>query len=184
MVLFSAIPFLNNLTQELPLFAKNLTLLANKLSLYLDAYQTDHISLRCHDLALAEQWRNGLSQCGECISDNMINGRPIYLFKLASPLTLLGQQISIVELPYPTDKKYQYQGWEHIEQVINVAPEKLVEKVMTLLPHPLPEGIKIKISEPKAEKERLPNPTVAITDGIVTIKYHPYSLLKIVESEC
>ncbi|EMH5957223.1 VOC family protein [Proteus mirabilis] len=156
MVLFSAIPFLNNLTQELPLFAKNLTLLANKLSLDLDAYQTDHISLRCHDLALAEQWRNGLSQCGECISDNMINGRPIYLFKLASPLTLLGQQISIVELPYPTDKKYQYQGWEHIEQVINVAPEK----------------------------ERLPNPTVAITDGIVTIKYHPYSLLKIVESEC
>ncbi|MDK7224535.1 VOC family protein, partial [Proteus mirabilis] len=56
MVLFSAIPFLNNLTQELPLFAKNLTLLANKLSLDLDAYQTDHISLRCHDLALAEQW--------------------------------------------------------------------------------------------------------------------------------
>lgn len=184
MALFSSIPQLNDLTRELPLFEENMTLLANNVDLDFSHYLTDHVSLRCHDLALAEQWRTGLSQCGKCISDNVINGRPIYLFQLETPLTILNQFVSIVELPFPTHKTYEYQGWEHIEQVIPVKPAELVNKVMSFLSHPLPESISLKISEPKGEKERLPNPTVAISNGKVTVKYHPYSLLEIVESEC
>ncbi|WP_311751967.1 VOC family protein [Proteus columbae] len=184
MVLFSSIPQLNDLTHELSLFEENMTLFADSLGIDLSIYHTDHVSLRCHDLALAEQWRTGLSQCGKCISDNVINGRPIYLFQLEIPLTILNQSVSIVELPFPTNKKYEYQGWEHIEQVISVDPAFLVDKVMSFLPQTLPESVSLKISEPKGEKERLPNPTVAISNGKVTVKYHPYSLLEIVESEC
>lgn len=41
----------------------------------------------------------------------------------------------------------------------------------------------LKQSSPKGEGERLPNPTLAITDGTVTIKFHPYSIRDIVASE-
>lgn len=184
MALFSSIPLLKDLANELPLFEERLTQFANILSIDLHQYSTDHISLRCHDLERAEQWRTGLSQCGKCISDNIINGRPIYLFELETPLIVLNQPVFIVELPFPTHKQYIYQGWEHIEQVISIEPNKLVENVMAFLPHPLPDSINIKISEPKGNKERLPNPTVAISNGLVTLKYHPYSLQEIVESEC
>ncbi|WP_193016528.1 MULTISPECIES: VOC family protein [Gammaproteobacteria] len=184
MALFSSIPQLNDLNRELPFFEENMMQFANSIGLDLTRYSTDHVSLRCHNLELATQWQIGLSQCGKCISDNVINGRPIYLFQLDTPLMILNQPISIIELPFPTHKTYEYQGWEHIEQVISIEPTELVNKVMSFLPQPLPEGIGLKISEPKGEKERLPNPTVAISNGKVTVKYHPYSLLEIVESEC
>lgn len=184
MALFSSIPLLNALSQELPLFEQKIAQLADELGLNLNNYEIDHISLRCHELALAEQWREGLSQCGECISDKIINGRPIYLFKLDIPITLFNQTISIIELPYPTHKKYEYQGWEHIEQVIPVEPSILVEYALSLLPNLLPKNYSLKVSKPKGDNERLANPTVAVSNGKVTIKYNPYSLLKIVESEC
>ncbi|CCJ84065.1 Protein yecM [Cronobacter dublinensis 582] len=43
--------------------------------------------------------------------------------------------------------------------------------------------IAVKTSSPAGEHERLPNPTLAVTDRIVTIKFHPYSLEEIVASE-
>ena len=184
MALFSSIPQLKDLFNELPLFEEKMIQLANTLNIDLSCYPTDHISLRCHELVLAEQWREGLNQCGTCISANEINGRSIYLFKLDIPLIVLNQPVFIVELPFPTHKTYLYQGWEHIEQVISIKPDLLINTVRSLLPNPLPETLKLKISEPKGDKERLPNPTVAVTNGQVTLKYHPYSLQKIVESEC
>ncbi len=44
-------------------------------------------------------------------------------------------------------------------------------------------GISVKTSSPKGERERLPNPTLAVTDGKTTIKFHPWSIEEIVASE-
>ncbi|WP_373417880.1 VOC family protein [Vibrio parahaemolyticus] len=41
----------------------------------------------------------------------------------------------------------------------------------------------MKVSQPKGQQERLPNPTLAVSNGEVTVKYHPFSLKKIIESE-
>ena len=41
----------------------------------------------------------------------------------------------------------------------------------------------MKTSSPKGARERLPNPTLAVTDGKVTIKFHPWSIEAIVASE-
>ncbi|WP_199899854.1 VOC family protein, partial [Franconibacter helveticus] len=41
----------------------------------------------------------------------------------------------------------------------------------------------VKTSSPKGEGERLPNPTLAVTDKTVTIKFHPFSIEEIVASE-
>jgi predicted metalloenzyme YecM len=35
----------------------------------------------------------------------------------------------------------------------------------------------------KRERERLPNPTLAVTDGQVTVKFHPWTIEQIVASE-
>ncbi len=85
----------------------------------------DHISLRCHQNATAERWRRGFEQCGELLSENMINGRPICLFKLHEPVQVAHWQFSIVELPWPGEKRYPHEGWEHIEIVLPGDPETL-----------------------------------------------------------
>ena len=48
----------------------------------------------------------------------MINGRQICLFKLHDPLVVAGRQIDVVELPWPGEKRYRHEGWEHIEVVL------------------------------------------------------------------
>lgn len=64
-------------------------------------------------------------------------------------------------------------------------PETLNARALALLSD---EGlsllwISVKTSSPKGEHERLPNPTLAVTDGKTTIKFHPWSIEEIVASE-
>ncbi|PPZ37703.1 metalloprotein, partial [Escherichia coli] len=44
-------------------------------------------------------------------------------------------------------------------------------------------GIKLKFSSPQGENEWLPNPTLAVSRGKVTIKFHPHDIRDIVGSE-
>lgn len=126
-----------------------------------------------------------LMQCGTLLSESMINGRPICLFDLSQPLAVGPWQIDCVELPYPGEKRYPHEGWEHVELVLSGDPQTLHARALSLLADEalLTPGIKLKQSSPKGEGERLPNPTLAITDGTVTIKFHPYSIRDIVASE-
>ncbi|AHG18353.1 metal-binding protein [Chania multitudinisentens RB-25] len=176
---------LNDLVQDLPRFEQALLQFAEKLHLDLSQFSADHISLRCHQNSTAERWRQGLAQCGTVLSDAIINGRPIYLFDLAVPIKVGPWQIDCVELPYPGDKRYPHEGWEHIELVLSGDPATLYARALNCLADEalLLPGIKLKQSAPKGEGERLPNPTLAITDGNITIKFHPYSIRDIIASE-
>ncbi len=67
----------------------------------------------------------------------------------------------------PGEKRYPHEGWEHIEIVLPGDPETLNARALALLSDEglsLP-GISVKTSSPKGEHERLPNPTLAVTDG-------------------
>ncbi|CAQ84571.1 MULTISPECIES: VOC family protein [Photorhabdus] len=183
MVHFSSIVELQDLVADLAIFAQKLARFKQRLNLHVEQYQADHISLRCHDISVAERWRKGFLQCGSLMSENMINGRPICLFDLAQPIAVLNWQIDCVELPYPGKKIYPHQGWEHVELVLPVAPEMLLAAANALLPQPLPTGFSVKQSQPKGERERLPNPTLAVTDGEITVKFHPFTLREMVKSE-
>ncbi|WP_445493615.1 VOC family protein [Photorhabdus sp. SF281] len=174
---------LQDLVADLAIFEQKLVRFRQRLNLNVEQYQADHISLRCHDISVAERWRKGFLQCGSLMSESMINGRPICLFDLEHPITVLNWQIDCVELPYPGKKTYLHQGWEHVELVLPVAPEMLLAEARALLPQPLPAGFSVKESQPKGEQERLPNPTLAITDGEITVKCHPFTLRDIVKSE-
>gem|GEM_PF-5080848 len=149
---------LAGLMAELPVFAGKIQQFAADLQLDLTQYQADHISLRAHDTALAEQWLTGFRECGTVLSENQINGRPIYLFLLHKPLTLLHWQIPVLELPFPKGKQYAHQGWEHIELVLPGDPLTLTERAAALLPSPLPDGVTTKASHPRGGQGRAGRP--------------------------
>ena len=176
---------LNDISADLPRFVQALTELSTRLGLNIAPLDADHISLRCHQNATAERWRRGLEQCGDLLSENIINGRPICLFKLREPVCVAHWQFSVVELPWPGEKRYPHEGWEHIEIVLPGEPETLNARALALLSDDglSQPGIFVKTSSPKGEKERLPNPTLAVTDGKVTIKFHPWTIEAIVASE-
>lgn len=145
----------------------------------------DHISLRCHQISTAERWRRGFEQCGMLLAEKTINGRPICLFILNKPICVAHWRFYIVELPWPGEKHYPHEGWEHIEIVLPGEPDLLSARALALLADEglKQPGINIKTSMPRAENESLANPTLAVTNGDVTIKFHPWSLMQIVTSE-
>lgn len=94
-------------------------------------------------------------------------------------------RFSVVELPWPGEKRYPHEGWEHVEIVLPGEADALNARALALLSDEglSQPGIFVKTSSPKGERERLPNPTLAVTDGSVTIKFHPWSIEQIVASE-
>lgn len=90
---------LNDISADLPRFSDALQALAERLGLELAPLDADHISLRCHQNTTAERWRQGLERCGTLLSENIINGRPICLFKLAEPICVAHWRFTVVELP-------------------------------------------------------------------------------------
>ena len=179
------VPELQDLADDLPRFVSVLTAFAAKLQINLADFHADHISVRCHQNKTADRWRAGLARCSTLLNETEINGRPICLFTLDEPLTVGPLHIDLVELPYPGEKRYPHEGWEHIEIVLPGEEEGLYTRALALIADDalIMPGIKLKQSAPKGEHERLANPTLAITDGSVTIKFHPHSLREIVASE-
>ncbi|WJY13309.1 VOC family protein [Pectobacteriaceae bacterium CE90] len=173
------------LMDDLVRFEQALLALAQRLQLDLSHFQADHIALRCHQNATAERWREQLLACGTLLSENIINHRPICLFILAQPLVVGPWRIDCVELPWPGNKRYPHEGWEHVELVLTGDPATLHQRALACLPDAAltTPGIKLKFSAPQGERERLPNPTLAVSDGIVTLKFHPFDIRDVVTSE-
>ena len=185
MTTINNVPELEDLVADLPRFNQLLATFAEKLQLNLADFHADHISVRCHQNTTADRWRKGFSQCGSLLNETEINGRPICLFDLPQPLRVGPWQIDLIELPYPGDKRYPHEGWEHVELVLSGGVDGFYARALAQLADEalVAQGIKLKQSSPKGEHERLANPTLAITDGTLTIKFHPHSLREIVASE-
>lgn len=190
------------LTQSWRVFEAQILALLDTLDLADKALFCDHVALRVNSIASADALQEAFSRLGNIISDNVINGRPILIIELDTPLTLGQFSIDCVELPYPSDKAYPQEGWEHIELVIESTAEdcqNLSQDLMTLCPtlRPLlqpkqlssePEfepykAIKVKMSSPKGDKERLANPTIAFKRGNVCIKVHSHGIKTVIASE-
>ncbi|MGI2138205.1 VOC family protein [Shewanella baltica] len=200
------------LTQSWPAFEAQILALLETLGLADKALVCDHVALRVNSIASADALRDAFACVGKIISDNIINGRTILIIELDTPLTLGQFSIACVELPYPSDKVYPQEGWEHIELVIDSKATEcdtlsqdllaLCPKLSALLPseqaaEPVQSrspdlssqglaslaGIKIKMSSPKGDKERLANPTIAFKRDDVCIKVHPHGIKAVIASE-
>ncbi|MCS6119854.1 VOC family protein [Shewanella baltica] len=200
------------LTQSWPAFEAQILALLETLGLADKALVCDHVALRVNSIASADALRDAFSCVGKIISDNIINGRTILIIELDTPLTLGQFSIACVELPYPSDKVYPQEGWEHIELVIDskatecdtlsqdllalcpklsalLPSEQAAEPVLSSSPDLSSQGlaslagIKIKMSTPKGDKERLANPTIAFKRDDVCIKVHPHGIKAVIASE-
>ncbi|MCI7353701.1 MAG: VOC family protein [[Actinobacillus] rossii] len=173
-------------------FEQKISELAQIMQVDISKFEIDHLAVRVNNYKDAEIWLTALTQYGRIFSDNIVNGRVIYLIELNEPLDFLGQSVSIVELPFPKAKIYLREGWEHIEFVVPFLPNEQtvdwVERIklqfnLNQLPH-----LKLKVSEPKADGEQLPNPSLAVSfvdksQNDVVIKIHPYSIRTVVLME-
>ena len=159
----------------------------------------DHAALRVNNSQTAQLLADEFSQYGDIISNNMINGRPILIIKLAEPLVMGKMNIQCVELPFPSDKAYPVEGWEHIELVFPSQAKTSEAFVAELIEH-APQlakiivadsantcksehNIKVKLSSPKGDNERLANPTIAFKANGICVKVHPHDIQTILASE-
>lgn len=181
------------LINALPAFMDRIQILLDVLGLDLTGYQADHIALRINDRGVAESAHKAWLQQAEEWSNNDINGRPIIALGFNQPLEVSGWPIECLELPYPGEKSYPQQGWEHVEWVIpcDVSSQeaflKYVFKTFPMLEEKweslLSLGVKVKQSCPSGDAERIANYTVAFKYQGVCIKLHPHSLKAVIESE-
>jgi predicted metalloenzyme YecM len=167
----------------------------------------DHVALRVNSAQAASALEDEFSHMGNIISKNMINGRPILIIELNQPLMLGPYKIDCVELPYPSEKTYPVEGWEHIELVINSQAQTCQELAQALSTNYPPlatllsnesdtsdisdnsisggnnSGISVKMSSPKGDNERLANPTIAFKQGNICVKLHTHTIKAIIASE-
>ncbi len=176
---------LTDLSENIIGFGTQLAALADRLGLDLSVCHIDHIALRCHQDSTARRWFDGWEQCGRCLKKSAVNGRDIALFHLWEPIEFGGFRTDCVELPWPGKRRYPHEGWEHIEIVLPGPAPLLAQRALALLNDAAlaSPDIRIRHSAPQGENESLPNPTLAVTDGNVTIKFHPHSLRSIVAEE-
>lgn len=171
-------------------FQNKILELAQVMQVDLTKYHIDHLALRVNTEQSARNWLERLVKCGIILSDNIVNGRAIYLIKLDEPLMFAGQAVDIIELPFPKNKSYSVESWEHIEIVIpfekNESIEEWFQRVNKQFLWKQSAILHIKLSEPKVDGERLSNPSIAVSfadksENHVCIKVHPYSIKTIIE---
>ena len=162
-------------------FEQKIQALAQQINLDLNQYEIDHLSLRVNSVQRACAWLALLLNYGTVLSDNQVNGRVIYLIA----------PIDIVELPFPKDKAYPKETWEHIEVVVPFLSDETatawLARIKNLFLRNQSAELKVKTSEPKADGEKLANLSVAISFADkhcnhVCIKVHPYSIKQIVSA--
>lgn len=174
-----------------PTFSLRIQAFTRELGLDSLQLECDHTALRVNSNEGADELRHGFTKVGSIISDNMINGRPILIFELAKPLMMGTTAIECVELPYPSDKIYPVEGWEHIELVLDCGAKDCDTLSQALLDH-APQlaavlagetEIKVKMSSPKGDKERLANPTIAFKRDGICVKVHSQGIKAVIASE-
>ena len=172
-------------------FEQKIQALAQQINLDLNQYEIDHLSLRVNTEQTANAWLTRLLAYGSVLSDNLINGRVIYLIQLHEPLRLAQQEVDVVELPFPKDKHYPQETWEHIEVVVPFLPNETAAEWLARIKNTYfgnqPERFTVKTSEPKGDGEKLANLSVASSFADkrcnhVCIKVHPYSIKQIVSA--
>ncbi|NKF52481.1 VOC family protein [Shewanella sp. WXL01] len=179
------------LQQSWPQFSNDINKLVARLGLDKLSLECDHCALRVNSTESAQLLVQAFEKDGQVISNNMINGRPILIIKLDQPLMLGEQAISCVELPFPSSKVYLVEGWEHIELVLPVNVSSCDELASELVARvPSLQGvlagetdIKVKMSSPKGDNERLANPTIAFKHDNLCVKVHPHTIEAIIASE-
>lgn len=131
------------------------------------SFPCDHICWRVDSQARYEELRAHISTyVGDEISEEMVNGRLISVYKLRYPIEKAGYSIDGLELPAPKEGQPYPQGWEHIEFVVDD-----LESFMKT--HPT-------VQFDTRGLEKADNPTISLTLPSGTVKFHTKHIFDVI----
>jgi predicted metalloenzyme YecM len=177
------------LKNDFPLFIEKIFRFTEDLDLDVGFLDIDHAGLRFRNSEDVDSLKKVLEQEGNTIiSDQHVNGRTIFIFKLVEPLSVGQYEIPCIELPYPaTNHPYSEDGWEHVEFVLPSTAkdtESFEKEFRDFFPEFSPETIKYgyRLEMPQVlDPNEPPNPSIAIQKVVgLSIKFHPKPIDQIV----
>jgi predicted metalloenzyme YecM len=133
--------------------------------------ELDHIAYRVKTGEDLQRKKEEFLELGELISENIVQNRPIYVFKLKNPLMYGDRKIYCLELPAPgKDNKYE-SGLQHAEFVtaINLADFRQKYSHLEFI-----DKTKINTANPYI--------TLGLGDNLA-VKFHNESLLDLISKE-
>lgn len=175
------------LRSEAETFITSIDKFAVSVGLDTSGLEIDHIGLRVANPEnvgkLAEKLdRESIGRTH--LSKAVVNGRPIMIYELSSPIKIGEHTIPCVELPYPSNNHdFPRDGWEHAEFVIPSeasSGDEFLKEFREMFPS---YNGDLKVDSPKVEGEQLANPTIIIRnpeDKMQCIKFHPRPIKEIV----
>lgn len=90
-------------------------------------WSIDHLCYRVSNVDHYEERKNDFSRFSDLLVESEVNGRPISTFKLKEPIHFKGRIIDLIELPAPKSGKEYTEGFEHIEVVIPIPFQELID---------------------------------------------------------
>lgn len=136
----------------------------------LNDWRIDHLCYRTSSQQNYEITKSLFEKKGDCLFESEVNGRMIATYKLFDPIEYKGHIIDLVEVPAPKIMKETPEGFEHIEVVVDIS----FEEILNLYPHCQFE---------KNALQKKVNPELEIEFKDCSIKFHHQSLEDIIIME-
>ncbi len=142
-------------------FVPRLLELTRQAGIDVSEYLMDHVCYRVADMKRYEELAHVWRLFAEKTHESMVNGRPITVFTLYTPIKIAGRIIRVIELPAPKEGAPYPEGWEHAEFVIDEPfahfmsrydehvfdTRGLAKEFNPELGYKLPEGLQIKFHQ-------------------------------------
>ena len=130
----------------------------------------DHICYRVTSLEEYETAKAEALKISDLITETMVRGRPICIFKFFKPIQYEGLSISCLELPAPKPGSLYKKGFEHLEFVVKDLQVLIDQNA----------GFNFDISG----INRAINPEIALAvSANYNLKFHPLHILDVIEIE-
>lgn len=156
--------------EQAPIFLARVFSEIENANIDLKDWLIDHICYRTSSEENYQESKNYFANLGELLIESEVNGRLIATYKLDEPIKYRDYIIPLVEVPAPKKGKITFEGFEHIEVVIDCSFEDILEAY----PHCS--------FETKGTSKEL-NPELEIEFGDCAIKFHHQSLEEVIEIE-
>jgi predicted metalloenzyme YecM len=130
----------------------------------------DHICYRVATEDKYNELKDFFLEENTLLVESIVSGRLIASFKLSRPINILGQNVSVLELPAPKAGKDTPEGYEHIEVVCTETFDELIN----LFSH-------LKLDKKGMSKNI--NPELEIELDTCSIKFHHQTLESVIEYE-
>lgn len=146
-------------------FLDKLFLKLEEIGIDVSEYEMDHMAYQASSDEDYDRLKPEFLKIGEIISENIVGGRRVGVFKLKNQLTYKDYKISAIELLAPQQGQKCLSAFQHAEFVIDESFESFIKR------HP---GVSWDINS--INRDLYPRLKLQLSEG-VTVKFHLMSIL-------